>query len=65
MRGMKKARPTIDDHPGPLPDIRTTGSSVTFVMTPIGTEPSERLIVRCDDAGQIWVSIKPGSVSGS
>jgi hypothetical protein len=54
---MKRARPTIDDRPGALPDIRTSGGSVTFVMSPCGTQTSARLIIRCDDKGEIWVSI--------
>jgi hypothetical protein len=56
-RYMKRARPTIDDRPGALPDIRTSGGGVTFVMSPCGTLSSERLIIRCDDRGEIWVSI--------
>jgi hypothetical protein len=55
---MKRARPTIDDRPGALPDIRMTGSGVTFVLTPAGTDTSARLIIRCDDEGGIWMAIQ-------
>jgi hypothetical protein len=56
---MKRARPTNEHRPGALPDIRTSACGVTFIMAPCGSHTSERLIIRCDDSGEILVSIGP------
>jgi len=54
---MKRGQPTIDYRPGPLPDIRTSGGDITFVMSPSGIDASARLIIRCDSTCGVWVSI--------
>jgi hypothetical protein len=47
---------TDDIRPGPLPDIRTEGSGVTFRLTIAGLPSTARLIIRCDADGGVWVS---------
>jgi hypothetical protein len=54
---MKRVQPALDQRPGALPDVRTCGSDITFVMAPAGTPASDRLIIRCDDHGGVWISI--------
>src|SRR5262249_16548020 len=55
--GMKRTKPTADDRPGAVPDIHTGATGVTYVMAPCGTQVSERLIIRCDERGGLWISI--------
>jgi hypothetical protein len=55
---MKRTQTTIDTRPGALPDIKTSGADITFVMSPAGTHPLARLIIRCDDRGDVWVAIE-------
>jgi hypothetical protein len=54
---MKRAKPTLDDRPGPTPDVHTTVHGVTYVMAPCGTDTSARLVIRCDERGGMWVSL--------
>ena len=62
-----RQRITVDRRPGSLPDIRTQGGNITFVLAPAGAPDNARLVIRCAPNGELWVSIVPaaGSVSSS
>jgi hypothetical protein len=47
----------LDTEPGSLPEIRENVDGLTFVMHPRGIPQSERLVIRSDDAGDLWVAI--------
>jgi hypothetical protein len=50
------ARKTLDQRPGPLPDIHMDGDSVTFTFDlaePLHTS----LVVRCDPDGEVYAAI--------
>jgi hypothetical protein len=51
------ARKTIDRRPGPLPEIHAEGDSVTFSLDIPELANGSRLLLRCDAAGDVWVSI--------
>ena len=53
---MRRERQTIDRRPGSTPDIHTDHGAITFIMTPAGTPRGQRLIIRCDAAGEIWMA---------
>ena len=53
----------LDGRPGSLPLIRTDTRSITFVMTLPGVRPDERLVIRCDAEGEMWISIRPEETS--
>jgi hypothetical protein len=48
----------LDQQPGSLPDIKTDARGLTFVMRPSGTRSDERLVIQCDNDGEVWVSIR-------
>jgi hypothetical protein len=52
----------LDRRPGSVPDIRTDVRGLTFVMRPSGKISGELLIIRCDDSGEVWISIQPDIV---
>jgi hypothetical protein len=54
---MKRAKPTLDDRPGPAPEVHAGAHGVTYVMAPCGTQTSARLIIRCDERGVLWISL--------
>jgi hypothetical protein len=56
---MRHERQTFDQRPGSVPDIRTDTGGITFVMVPAGTPRGERLVIRCDADGEVWISIEP------
>ena len=45
-------------HPGILPEILATGSSVTFRLEVAGVRRSPTLLLRCDADGEVWASIE-------
>jgi hypothetical protein len=55
---MSRRLDALDGQPGPIPDIRTDVRGLTFVIHPLGTRSDERLLIRCDDAGDVWMSIR-------
>ena len=55
---MRSERQTSDQRRGAIPDIRTDVGGITFVMIPPGTPGGERLVIRCDADGEVWISIK-------
>jgi hypothetical protein len=50
-------RREIDAHPGRLPKIRADGETVVFEFDPPGGDRGPRLLIRCDDKGDIWAWI--------
>jgi hypothetical protein len=57
---MVRTQQSIDRQPGGLPDIRSDNGGITFVMVPPGVPHHDRLVIRCDDNGEAWASIRPG-----
>jgi hypothetical protein len=55
---MSRRHDALDGRPGSIPDIRTDVRGLTFVMRPLGTRSNDRLVIRCDDAGDVWVAIR-------
>jgi hypothetical protein len=54
---MRRDRPTVDERPGSLPEIRTDDASITFAMGVSGIPRGQHLVIRCDADGEIWISI--------
>jgi hypothetical protein len=52
-------RRRLDGRPGTLPEIRSLGSSVKFLIDVRAVRESARLVLRCDDDGNVWASIAP------
>ncbi|HEX7084890.1 MAG TPA: hypothetical protein VF198_00895 [Vicinamibacterales bacterium] len=45
--------------PAPLPDIRADGDSVIFNLDVVGAWRGARLVLRCDDNGEVWAALSP------
>ena len=58
---MPRERLTVDRRPGSVPDIRTLGGNITFVLAPAGAPHNARLVIRCAPDGELWVSIVPAA----
>ena len=55
---MRMARDkAIDRHPGRMPEIRVVDESLIFKFATHSGESDDRLVIRCDDNGEIYVSI--------
>lgn len=54
---VSRHRDVLDTQPGSLPEIKEHVDGLTFVMRPRGVPKTERLVIRSDDAGDLWVSI--------
>ena len=50
-------RDVLDRQPGSLPEIKEHVDGLTFVMRPPGLPKGARLVIRSDDAGDLWLSI--------
>ena len=50
------ARRTLDQRPGPLPDIQMDGDSVTFTFE-LADPLHAQLVVRCDPEGGIYAAL--------
>ena len=61
---MSRRHHALDQQPGSLPEIKADVRGLTFVIHPAGTRSDERLIIRCDDEGEVWMSIQPEFVPG-
>ena len=46
-----------DRHPGPLPEIRSVGDSVVFEFDPTSVDQGARLVIRCDENGNVLARI--------
>jgi hypothetical protein len=55
---MLRRQDILDRQPGPAPQIRTGACGLTFEMHPAGIRNSERLVIRCDAVGEVWISIQ-------
>jgi hypothetical protein len=60
---MARGQHTLDGKPGSLHEIRTYTGGITFVMAPPGTPRGGKLVIRCDENGDVWISI--GSETGA
>ena len=57
----------LDKQAGAPPQIRPSGDSVTFDLKITGNRSGSRLLLRCDENGNVWASIakpKPGAMPG-
>ena len=54
---MRRDRPTVDERPGSLPQIRTDDASITFAMSVPGVPRGQHLVIRCDAGGEIFIAI--------
>jgi hypothetical protein len=54
---MVPSRKSLDGRPGPVPEIRADGDSVTFHLDVPGVHEIARMIIRCDADGNVWASI--------
>ena len=50
-------RAHTDHQPGPLPDIRPSGTSVLFEFDGSSGDHGAHLVIRCDDDGEVFASI--------
>jgi hypothetical protein len=59
------ARRALDRQAGAPPQILPNGDGLTFHIRISGVRSGSLLLLRCDEAGNIWASIgKPQSASG-
>jgi hypothetical protein len=54
-------RRKTDHQPGTVPAIRAAEGSLTYTIVPAGARRGEQLVIRCDDNGEVWVSIQPAA----
>jgi hypothetical protein len=47
-----------DHRPGAVPTIRAGEGDVTYTIVPAGARRGEQLVIRCDDGGEVWISIQ-------
>ena len=52
------ARRGLDNKAGAPPEIRPQGDSVTFDLKITGNRTGSRLLLRCDEAGNVFASIE-------
>jgi hypothetical protein len=52
-------RPKTDHRPGAVPTIRAAEGSLTYTIVPALARRGEELVIRCDDEGEVWISIQP------
>jgi hypothetical protein len=48
-----------DRQPGPVPEIRADGDSVSFRIVVPGEPEGTQLVLRCDSSGDVWAAIVP------
>ena len=68
IRTMHYESQTVDQRPGPLPDIRMESDSVMYIMDLAALPKKPLLVIRCDAEGEVWISIgrdEPGEHRGS
>ena len=54
---MARGQNLQDTRPGSAPEITTDLRGLTFDMHVRGTGSHEHLVIRCDNAGEVWISI--------
>jgi hypothetical protein len=52
-------RRKTDLRPGSVPMIRAAEGSLTYTIVPALARRDEELVIRCDDEGEVWISIQP------
>jgi len=52
-------RRNTDLRPGAVPTIRAVEGSLTYTMVPALARRDEALVIRCDEDGDVWISIQP------
>jgi hypothetical protein len=50
-------KPTTDHHPGPPPQIRAVPHGIVFEFDETSGEQGARLVIRCDNNGNVYASI--------
>jgi len=60
---MSRRQDPLDGRPRSIPDIKTGARGLTFEMHPLGLHRDERLVIRCDDEGDVWISIQSMSAT--
>jgi hypothetical protein len=62
--GRRERQPATDQRPGAIPEITMEDGSLMFVMEPTGAprQRHERLVIRCDAGGEVWIAIEPAHV---
>ncbi|HXI27423.1 MAG TPA: hypothetical protein VNG89_03350 [Vicinamibacterales bacterium] len=52
-------RRKTDLQPGAVPTIREVEGNLTYTIVPALARRDERLVIRCDAYGEVWISIQP------
>jgi len=52
-------RQKFDHRPGSVPTIKVAEGGLTYTIVPAGARRGEQLVIRCDDNGEVWISIQP------
>jgi hypothetical protein len=50
-------KPIPDHHPGPPPEIRAVPHGIVFKFDETSGEQGARLVIRCDNNGNVYASI--------
>ena len=50
-------KPTADDQPGPPPEIQAVPQGIVFEFDETSGELGARLVIRCDNEGNVYVRI--------
>jgi hypothetical protein len=54
-------KPPTDNHPGPPPEIRAVPQGIVFEFDETSGELGARLVIRCDNDGNVYVRISEPS----
>jgi hypothetical protein len=61
-RRHRMRKPTSDHHPGPPPAIRMVPQGIVFEFDETSGELGARLVIRCDNDGNVYVRITTPSL---
>jgi len=53
---MRREPKILDRRPGTVPEILAEKGSIIYVLTPPGARGGA-VVIRCDPAGELWVSL--------
>ena len=62
-RAMPRPQNALDRQPGRTPDISQDGRGLTYVIHVAAGRLTYRLILRCDNDGEVWMSIAHDTTS--
>ena len=48
----------IEHQPGVMPEIRAAGESVVYYLEMAGRPTAARLVLRCDENGDVWAALE-------